>query len=156
VTDYYALCKTGLIARLRTLVSYFPASTKHASTGWQVSDDDAVLSEGGDYFVIVRPGAFPTRKQGRMLEVEWHADAVIYVRYKEQATSWTRFETFRSDIFNLLHADPTLNKTNGVYDVGVSSQQQAGRLIDSQGNLMNWIAQTLDVTINQRIHMVRA
>lgn len=155
MTDYYALVKTGLIARLRTLTSYFPASAKH-SAGWQVSDDDSVLSEGGDYFVIVRPGAFPTRKQGRMVEVEWHADAVIYTRYKEQATSWTRFETFRSDIFNLLHADPTLNKTNGVYDVGVSSQQQAGRLIDSQGNLMNWIAQTLDVTINQRIHMVRA
>lgn len=156
MTDYYGLCKAALIARLRTLTTYFPASAKHVTAGWQVSDDDAVLSEGGDYFLIIRPGAFPTRKQGRMLEVEWHADAVLYVRYKEQLTSWTRFETIRSDIFNLLHADPSLNRTNGVYDVGVSSQEKAGRLVDAQGNLMNWIAQTLDVTINQRINMVRA
>jgi hypothetical protein len=61
------------------------------------------------------------------------------------------FKAFRSDIFNLLNADPSLDRTNGVYSVTVSSKDDAGRLLDTQGNPMNWIAQLLDVTITQRI-----
>ena len=150
MTDHYTVCETALITRLRSLTSYFPAGTDK-SAGWQVSDDDTVFSQGGDYFVIVRPGEFPTVQKGLLADVSWHVKAVIYVRFIEYKTSWSMFKTFRSDVFNLLNADPTLTKTNGVWNVMVSSKDDAGKLLDTKGNPMNWIAQLLDVTINQRI-----
>ena len=148
--DHYSVCETALMTRLRTLTSYFPAGTGK-SAGWQVSDDDTVFSQGGDYFVIVRPGEFPTVQKGLLADVSWHVKAVIYARFIEYKTSWGMFKAFRSDIFNLLNADPSLDRTNGVYSVTVSSKDDAGRLLDTQGNPMNWIAQLLDVTITQRI-----
>jgi len=150
VSDHYSICETALMTRLRTLTSYFPAGTGK-SAGWQVSDDDTVFSQGGDYFIVVRPGEFPTVQKGLLADVSWHVKAVIYVRFIEYKTSWGRFKAFRSDIFNLLNADPSLDRTNGVFSVTVSSKDDAGRLLDTQGNPMNWIAQLLDVTITQRI-----
>jgi len=150
VPDHYSVCETALATRLRTLTTYFPAATG-LSAGWQVSDDDTVFQLGGDYFIIYRPGEFPTVQKGMLADVSWHVKAVVYVRFVEYKTSWNKFKLFRSDIFNLLNADPTLNKTNGVWNVTVSSKDDAGRLLDTQGNPMNWIAQLLDVTITQRI-----
>lgn len=150
MTDHYAVCESALVTRLRTLTSYFPAATG-LPAGWQVSDDDTVFSKGGDYFVIYRPGEFPTVQKGLLADVNWHVKTVVYVRYTEYKTSWNKFKALRSDIFNLLNADPTLNRTNGVYNVTISSKDDAGRLLDTQGNPMNWIAQLLDVTITQRI-----
>lgn len=152
MTDQYALCESALITRLRTLANpFFPAGDSAA--GWQVSDDDTVVNKGGDYFIIVRPGEFPVETHGHDADVNWHVKAIIYVRFKEYKTSWTNFKVFRSAIFNLMWADRTLNKTNGVWNVTLSSKDDAGRLLDTQGNPMNWIAQMLDVTITQRIRI---
>ncbi len=150
MTDHYSLVEAALLTKLRTLTSYFPVSAGK-SAGWQVSDDDAVFSQGADYFIIARPGPFNTQPRGLLANAEWHVNVIIYVRYTEYKTSWARFKTFRSDIFNLLYGDPTLGKTSGVWNVAMSSASDAGRLLDTQGNPTNWLAQALDITISQRI-----
>lgn len=152
MTDHYSVVEAALIVYLRTLSNpFFPAGSDKPA-GWQVTDDDALFNEGADYFIIVRPGEFPVDLvNGHDADVAWHVKAIIYVRFKEYKTSWTNFKTFRSAIFNLLWSDRTMNKTNGVWNVTASSKDDAGRLLDTQGNPMNWIAQMLDITITQRI-----
>jgi hypothetical protein len=151
MTNFYGQCKDGLIAKLRTLTSYFPAGTGKAA-GWQVSSSDLVISEGGEYFAIVRPGAFPSRRvSGKLKDVEWHCTVLLHYRFSKAETVWNEYELFRSDIFNVINADPTLGGTPNVWDVVMDSSEEPGYLADSEGNTQNVIVQTCDVAITQRI-----
>lgn len=148
MTDFYSECETGLATLLKTLTTYF----KH---DWQVSDDDLVVKRGADYFVVVRPGAFPyTRQTEQLSTVNWTVVIDLYVRYVEYKTSWSKFKAFRSDIFNLLMEYPTLNGVAGVVSVDMTSDEQTQYLefSDAPGAKSNFIIQTVKVIITQYIH----
>lgn len=148
MTDFYAECETGAMVLLRTLTAHF----KH---DWQVSSDDTVLAKGEDYFVIVRPGAFPLERMTEQLaRVGWNIVLDLHVRYKDYKTSWSKFKTFRSDIFNLLMNHPTLNDTSGVLRVDVTGEEQAQYLkfSDVANAQPAFIIQTVRAVVYQYIH----
>ena len=119
MTDFYTECETGLMTLLRTLTTYFPLT-------WQVSDDDAVLMQGAEYVVIVRPGKFPLTRQTEQLSiVNWEVTADLFVQFVDYKTSWAKFKTFRSVLFNLIMANPTLRDTAGVFRVDMASDAAA-------------------------------
>lgn len=150
MTDYYQIAENGFVAKMITLTDHFPAGTGK-SAGWQVSDDDTVIAEGGEKFCIYRPGSFPTAKRGKVVDFEWHIIAVLHMRFSDYEQSWPDFKTFRSDVINLFLDDPTMGKTVGVWDVFPAANEEPGYLQDSDGNSTNIIVQTLDVTIRQRV-----
>ena len=148
MTDFYSECETGLVTLLRSLTTYFVHD-------WQVSDDDAVITRGAEYFAVVRPGAFPyTRQTERLSIVNWTVVMDIYVRYVEYKTSWNKFKAFRSAIFNLLMMYPTLNDTAGVIQVDLTSDEQAQYLkfSDAPEAKPNFIIQTVRAVIAQYIY----
>jgi hypothetical protein len=151
MTDFYQQAEDGLTAQLRTLTDLFPAGVGKAA-GWQVSSSDTVISEGGEYFIIVRPGAFPVRRAaGKLIDVEWHCTVVFHQRFIQAEDAWADFKAARSEIFNKVNGDPTLNQTPFVWDVLMDSTEEPGYLQDSDGNSQNIIVQSFDVAITQRI-----
>ena len=154
MTDQYALCLDAYKTQLRTLAaSYFPAIDGKAA-GWQVSENDTEIYNGGEYFVILKPGTFSNQRQGLNTVNEWHVTSVLYARYFEYDTAWSRFRAFRSDILALPDTAPLT--TNGIYGQEFASQEQAGYLVDDQGRYTNFVVQTLDCTIRQRVKVARA
>jgi hypothetical protein len=151
MTDFYSQAEAGLVAKLKTLTTYFPAGVGKAA-GWQVSSSDLVIMEGGEYFAIYRPGAFPSRRvSGKIKDVEWHVTVLLHYRFSKAETVWDEYKAFRSDVFNLVNDDPTLGGTPRVWDVVMDSSEEPGYLADSEGNTQNVIVQTCDVAITARI-----
>lgn len=153
MTDQYALCLAEYKLQLQTLsATYFPATTGRAA-GWQVSEDDTTPLEGGDYFIVLKPGTFSNVRQGLKQENEWHVTTILYVRYPEYWDAWRRFRLFRSDILSLPDTAPL--KKHGMYDQSFASRDEAGYLINDQGQYTDFIVQSLDCTIRQRALIAR-
>lgn len=147
MTDFYSECEAGLTTLLKTQTTYF-------AHDWQVSDDDSVIMQGAEYFAVVRPGAFPyTRQTERLSTVNWTVIMDLYVSYKDYKTSWAKFKAFRSAIFNLLMANPTLGGAAGVVRVDMTSDEQAQYLkfSDAPDARPNFIVQTVKVIIAQYV-----
>ena len=147
MTDFYGECEAGLAALLKTLTAYFPRD-------WQVSDDDTAVMQGAEYVVVYRPGAFPLIRQTDQLStVSWAVTLDLYIQYTDYKTSWAKFKTFRSDLFNLLMAHPTLNDTAGVFRVDLSSDRptQYLKFTNEPQALPNYIVQSVRVVITQYI-----
>lgn len=99
--DFYDLVETGIADRLRAelKVDYFTNPSTHQVEEWRVSDNDSNLERGANYFIVMRPGAFPTLpteyNTGKVIDVEWESFARLYVRYVERAEQWSTFKPFR-------------------------------------------------------------
>lgn len=148
MTDFYSECETGLVTLLRSLTTYFVKD-------WQVSDDDTVIMKGGDYFAVVRPGAFPyTRQTEKLATVNWSVVMDLYVRYDDYKKSWNKFKAFRSAIFNLLMEHPTLNDTPGVVRADMTGDERAQyfKFSNAPDAIPNFIIQTVRAVITQYIH----
>ena len=154
MTDQYTLCQNAFVVQLQTLSDkYFPAATGR-NIGWQVSEDDTMPLEGGDYFVILRPGRFETVSRGGHEENQWHILAALYMRYSEQATLWTNYRTFRGDILSLKNTAPL--KGSHIIGQDIIAQNDPGFIVDSKtGNYLSLVSQILDVTIRQRVVVAR-
>lgn len=140
-----------MAARLRVLTSFLKDPNK------QVSDDDSVISEGADYWIIYRPGAFPIADNfntQKIMEIDWNVTADLYVRYKTYKESWGKFRKFRAAIFFLLHSDQTLGNTPNVHRVTFSSNELAQyfRYANTAAEARpNFIIQTCNIVIRQRV-----
>ena len=153
MTDHYAQCENALVA---LLLKEMPTYFKH---GWQVSDDDTGLSRGEDYFVVVRPSTFPVVPvAGRSIaDIQWHVTMTIYCRYTEYSESLKRFKAFRSTILNVVYQ----NKLRDITNVGGAVIQSKSDVFyhfntePKPGMKPNFIGQTLDVTINQRVNFAQ-
>jgi hypothetical protein len=149
--DFYQICEDGMAARLRVLTSFLKDPNK------QVSDDDSVISEGADYWIIYRPGAFPIADNfntQKIMEIDWNVTADLYVRYKTYKESWGKFRKFRAAIFFLLHSDQTLGNTPNVHRVTFSSNELAQyfRYANTAAEARpNFIIQTCNIVIRQRV-----
>jgi hypothetical protein len=157
MTDEYTACFNLYKLQLQTLnTSYFPANTGRAA-GWQVSENDTVVMEGGDYFVTLRPGSFIYNPKAGVEDNEWHVLTTLYMRYMEFEGLWDKFRVFRSSILNL-------PKTAPLKGAGIQGTRQrflslgdAGYLVSQpDGAYLNFVVQTLDCVVPQRVLTQRA
>lgn len=147
MTDFYQQCEEAFMAKARTLTKFFEHD-------WQVSDDDTVINRGADYFLIVRPGAFPITPQDtrKILNVDWNITSDLYVRWQDYKTSWSLFKELRSDLFNLFLADPGLDRTPNVWNVMLLSTSNPGQAPEE--GRPAFIGQTLTAIITQRVRII--
>lgn len=155
MTDQYSLCLSAYMTQLRTLsATYFPAITGKVA-GWQVSEDDTVVREGGDYFVILRPGTFDMPQLSSSLQNNvWRVRTLLFMRYTEYANIWTQYRAFRSAILGLRETSPLT--AYGIQKQEFSASDEAGYLRDDSGNYVGFVQQTLECTITQRVLVPRA
>jgi len=154
LTDQYSLCLSDYITQLRTLAAiYFPAVTGKAA-GWQVSENDTVVKEGGDYFIVLRPGSFETARHGQHQDNIWRVRTLLFMRFNEYDSLWTAYRLFRSDILALPDTAPMT--AHGIYNQTFSASDEAGYVRDDAGNYVGFIQQTLEATIMQRVLIARA
>ena len=146
LTDPYSLCESGVIRKMQTLKQYFPKD-------YQVGKDDTVIAGQGDFFFIIRPGAFPVKPfGGKQYDFHWEIEAEIFCRFKRFKTTPDDFRAFRWDIINALVSDPRLDGTINVWHVLVaaSDKTQYFKFAEEDENPA-FITQTLTVTVSQRI-----
>lgn len=145
VTDFYQQCEDGFAREMKKLTSFFKKD-------YQVADDDTVLAEGGDYFVVYRPGSFPmTGKSAEEKDVTWGIVFDLYVRYESYKASWKNFRVARSAIINRFVPNPTLGGTPGVWNVGISSGENAQYFsLEEKAVRPNFIIQTMRCDVTQR------
>jgi hypothetical protein len=137
----------GLVTLLRTLTPYIV-------NDWQVSDDDTVIQKGADYFILVRPGAFPYQRQTeRLSTVYWNVVMDLFVRYKDYKESWNKFKAFRAVVFSLLMENPTLGGAAGVVQVNLTGEEgpQYLKFSDVPDAKPNFIVQTVRAVIAQYV-----
>jgi hypothetical protein len=93
-SDPYDLIETGIADRLRAELKQ-----EFFAEDWQVSDNDSNLERGADYFIVMRPGAFPSLpteyNTGKFVDFEWESFARLYVKYVEREEQWSTFKPFR-------------------------------------------------------------
>ena len=146
-TDFYGICESALVTRLRTLTDHFPHS-------WQVSDDDTVLGQGAENFIIYRPASYPVAdiSMGEK-DITWGVICRLHVKYRDYKTAWTVFKNIRKDIINLIVPDYSLQGAQGVWRVGLSSDEDAMYFYFDEpkaGVRPNFIIQDMRVSITQR------
>jgi hypothetical protein len=143
MTDQYAVVEGAVMTKLRTLTALFPKAS-------QVTDNDAELNTGADYWAIFQPGAFPnTRVDGHTVDVNWQIIFDLYVRYKTRKESLPKFKAARSEVFNLLHP-ASINSTAGVSKLILSAS--GGLQQDAPGDNPNFLIQTFSCIVTQRVH----
>jgi hypothetical protein len=107
--DWYSLIEVGIADRLRAELTALDYFTKAE----QVSDNDAQLNFGGEYFIILRPGPFPfvdtSYKTGEIQSVDWQTFIHLYVRFHEKAEQWGRFKPFRNAVIQTVMKHRFLN-----------------------------------------------
>lgn len=149
MTDQFSACLSAFQTQLQTLTTFFPAVTGRAA-GWQVSENDLIPMEGGDYFVTLRPGLFSQLRRGQVSENEWHVLATLYMRFAEYDNLWTLYRAYRSAILELPDTQPI--RVSGIWEQVMTAQGEPGFIVDTKsGAYLNLVAQTLDVTIKQRV-----
>lgn len=156
IPDPYGECENALKAYIQELTTFFP-------NDWQVSNDDTVIARGGDHFVILRPGAFPTfssHNTGMQKDIDWEVVVDVYVRYAEYEASWADFKQLRAALLWALNTNPILACTvqpeksaKNVWYVNLYSNEETQyfRFDDNENQRPNFIIQTMGVTIRQRV-----
>lgn len=154
--DQYSLCLAEFKTQILTLHSddtpYFPAVTGRA-VGWQVSENENIVLEGSNYFVVLRPGAF-TQGGTRILEEnQWHVTTILYMRFAEFDGVWPAFRVFRSAFLALKKTARLKNK--GIWNQTFIAQGEAGFVLDNKrpapDNYTDLVAQVFDITIFQKV-----
>lgn len=152
-TDCLAEYKTQLLT-LAASTSYFPAALGRPA-GWQISENDNVIFDGGDYFIVLRPGTFRQQRRGNYQDNTWTVRTFLYMRYAEYAGVWEDiFRPFRAAILELPDTVPL--KEKGINGQDFTSGDEPGFLRDENGNYMNFVTQVLDCAITQRVLIRRA
>jgi hypothetical protein len=99
--DPYDQVEAGIADRLRAELAaeFFTNRSTHKVEDWRVSDNDSNLERGADFFVVMRPGAFPSLpteySTGKWVDMEWETFVRLYVKYTEREEQWSTFKTFR-------------------------------------------------------------
>jgi hypothetical protein len=141
MTDYYGLCEAALVERIRTLTDFFPKSEF-------VTDDDAILNKGADFYVVVTPDTFTTvRADGLANDVEWNILMDVYTKFTTMNESKSKMKLVRAALLNLI-TPPCLNHVNGVSRSLITAN---GGLFQDAPNRPNFVWQTFIVIVTQRI-----
>lgn len=114
--DPYDLIETGIADRLRAALKteFFTNPSTHKVEDWRVSDNDSNLERGANYFIVMRPGAFPSLpteyNTGKFIDVEWESFARLFVQFKERAEQWSTFKPFRWAVIHTIRTYRFLGK----------------------------------------------
>lgn len=154
--DPYGECEDAVKAIMLEITDFFKYT-------WSVGNNDTNIARGGDYFVVLRPGAFPLFQQtntGKIKDYDWNIVFDLYVRYTEYEESWAKFKSVRAAVVYSLDNNPTLEcKSNtsksakNVWGVTVTSEENA-QYFTLEGNdeaRPNFIIQTMMVIVRQRV-----
>ena len=156
IPDFYSECEDALKFSLLELTDFF-------SEEYQVGSDDTAIARGGDYFIVLRPGSFPTfssMNAGKIKDIDWGTVMDVYVRYVEYEKSWTAFKEFRAALFWKINNNPfleckvqTSKSAKNVWQVNLSSDENAQyfRFSDDETQVPNFIIQTMSFTARQRV-----
>lgn len=140
-TDYYGLCEAALLTRLRQLTIFFPKDEF-------VTDDDAILNKGADFYIVVTPDIFiATRVDGHRNDYDWNTLMDVYTRFTTQREAKARLKDVRAAVLEHLHP-ACLNHINGVSRTIVSAN---GGIFQDAPDRPNFIWQTFIVTVTQRV-----
>jgi len=148
MADQFSLCLAEYKTQLATLNDlYFPAA-EGLPAGWQVSEDDTTPLQGADYAIVLKPGTFAQTSQGVNEYNEWGVITVLYMKYPSYSDLWPRFRIYRNSILELRTTHPL--KNHGIEDQTFRAREDAGYLINSQGDYTQLVVQTLECIIKQR------
>lgn len=171
LTDWYSLLEKGMADRLRAELKILEYVIKDQ----QVSDSDAVLQMGFDYFAIFRPGPFPflpaSYKTGEIIDVDWTTFIHLYVKFKQNDEQWATFKPYRNAIIQLLMKHRFLKKVSIGDDYpeefaevlnidrirGIGGNDQPGyfRFFGVAENMPpNFMTQMLSVSTRQRVRFL--
>lgn len=141
--DYYTLCETAAITKLRSLTTYFPKPER-------VSTNLEDRERGVKYFAHFYPSTFQSsRVDGREKAITWAILIDLYVKYSTFSESMNLFKPVRAEVFWLFNSDPMLNKTPGVFNVSISAASEV--MQDIAGRNPNFIFQSMSLAVSQRI-----
>lgn len=154
--DPYGECENAVKELMLEITDFFRYP-------WSVSNNDTNIARGGDYFVVLRPGAFPLFQQsntGKIKDYDWNIVFDLYVRYTEYEESWKKFKAVRAAVIYVLDNNPILLCTvkpdasaKNVWGTGVASDENAQyfTLEGSEEARPNFIIQTMSVIVRQRV-----
>ena len=145
--DPYKLVEDGFVAKMRAKVSEL------AEFDYQVASDDTVIARGADYFLVYRPGAFPTDDVDEdQDDFTWHINCDLFIRYKEYQTSWDIFKVVRWKIIKAVRSDRSLGSIAGVYKTRITSPEQPQYFaLEEKAVKPNFIIQGFQVEVTQRV-----
>jgi len=97
-TDFYSTINAGIKERLRYSLQVDFSLEK---LDLQVSSVESNLNRGFDYFIVTKPGGFPSvgfAKSKEIQDIDWTTRVEIYVRFVESSEQWDRFTQFRDAV----------------------------------------------------------
>lgn len=105
-TDYYSPIKAGYMQRLRYCLKddFLLAAGEDVSLlNERVSDNEANIKRGFNYYIVVKPSVF-TEIQGTAMNskewqtIDWTMRVELYVRFMEAMDQGSLFDPFRSAV----------------------------------------------------------
>ena len=151
--DYYQQCETALADFFKaSLPDQFPEE-------FQVTDNEADLLRGKDYYLLFRPGAIPDRpatfQSGSFTYLDWRVNVHLFTRYKEKKMQWPQFKRFRALVMYVMEINQMLpNNGNVEKIVSYSAPEDAqywkfrNTPVDADPNMMT---QPFSVVVRQRV-----
>ena len=150
--DYYGQCEEALASILR---DGLPDQFKNA---WQVTDNEADLLRGGDYYILFRPGAIPERlatfDSSSFTYFDWRITINLFTRYVEKKLQWPQFKRFRALVLYVLERNQVPASTALEKILSYSAPEDAlywkfrNTAAEADPNMMT---QPLSVVVRQRV-----
>lgn len=139
--DYYSLCESAAMAKMRTLSSFFPNPEF-------VTDNDSILNQGNDFYAVFTPDTFPASPiDGKSNLINWNIMMDVYARFTTQSEAKSRIKSIRAEILLLFHP-ASLNSVLGVSRTVLSTN---GGLFQDAPQNPNFVWQTFIITVTQRV-----
>ena len=151
--DYYSQCEVALSDFLRAgLPDIFVKD-------YQITDNEADMLLGQDYFILFRPGAIPERpvtfRSAEHTYNLWRVTMNLFTRYAYKKTQWAQFKRYRALVIYILETKQFLpNDANVEKIVSYSAPEDAlywkfkHTPEDAEPNMMT---QALSIVLSQRI-----
>lgn len=151
--DYYSECEEALAAFLKaSLPDLFKKD-------YQVTDNEADLLRGADYYILFRPGAIPDRpvtfQSGSFTYLDWRVNAHMFTRYQEKKMQWPQFKRFRALILYVLEVNqfvPNDGNVEKIVSYGVPEDALYWKFRNTAADAdPNMMTQPLSVVVRQRV-----
>lgn len=113
--------------------------------------DYSLFDKGVGSFAVLVPGPVSEAViQAHSSIKTWVIYVDLFVKFTDDASSWTSFVTLRSSIIDQLEKYPMLDDSTGILKIVVSAGDDVQGVFDSQGAGPMWFTQTITVQITER------
>lgn len=151
--DFYSQCETAL-------ASFFTDSLPDIfKKDFQVTDNEADLLRGADYYILFRPGALPDRpvtfQSGSFTYLDWRVTVNLFTRYVEKKLQWPQFKRYRALVLYVMEVNQFLPNNNNVEKIvsySASEDAQYWKFNNTPAEAApNMMTQPLSVVVRQRV-----